>query len=111
MKIKYGELPSHQIKSAKIYLRRNIFYLLLYVDPKETVKYQGVDVNQAFQNVLCQLVGFNNILREPPELLIVMSYLESAKVLYNSDKFDFHQYRKLILDAGSKLMEVKEGDC
>ena len=107
---KYGELPDHQISTIKKYLRSKIFYLLLYVDPKESIKYQDVDVNKAFNDIFHQLVGFNNIMFEPPELVIVMNYLEAARTIYNSADFDFHQYRKLILDAGSKIMEVKEGD-
>ena len=92
-----------------MYLRRSIFYLLLYVDPKESIKYPGVDVNKAFQNVFDQLVGFNKFLLEPPEIVIVLNTLETALSLYNSDDFNFQRYRKLILDAGSRIMEVKEG--
>ena len=60
--------------------------------------------------MFCQLVGFNKILFEPPEILIVMNSLEAALTVYNSDDFNWTKYRKLILDAGSKIMEVKEGD-
>lgn len=112
MLTKYGDIPSHQISSAKEYLRKSIFFLLLYVDPEERIKFQHVDVNDAFEHVLYQLVGFNKILLEPPEVPIVMSTLEAARAVYNSgEDFSFHRYRKLILDAGSKIMEVKEGDC
>lgn len=111
MMTKYGEISSHQIESTKDYLRKTIFYLLIYVDPNEQIKYQHVDVNQAFDNALSQLVGFNIILMEPPEVPIVMSYLEAARAVYNDDAgFSFPHYRKLILDAGSKIMEVKVGD-
>lgn len=109
MMTKYGDISNHQIASTKIYLQKSIFYLLLYVDPNERIKYQNVDVNQAFQHVFDQLVGFNKILLEPPEIPIVMNSLEAALTLYNSD-LDWHHYRKLILDAGAKIMEVKEGD-
>lgn len=85
-----------------------IFYLLLYVDPKERINFPDVDVNDAFDNVFYQLMGFNKILLEPPELLIVMNILESARYLYNSEDFQWPKYRKLILDAGSKIMEVGE---
>ena len=108
MMTKYGYLPNHQIASTKSYLQKSIFYLLLYVDPKEKPNYPNVDVNKAFQNVFDQLLGFNKILLEPPEIPIVMNSLETAKAEYNSDSFSFKHYRKLILDAGSKIMEVKE---
>lgn len=112
MMTKYGDISTHQIESAKDYLRKTIFYLLLYADPNEQIKYQHVDLNQAFDNALYQLVGFNILLQEPPELPLVMSYLEAARAVYNDDteEFSFPRYRKLILDAGSKIMEVKVGD-
>lgn len=110
MRTKYGNIPNHQISSTKSYLQKSIFYLLLYVDPNESFKYPEVNVNDAFVNVFHQLLGFNNILLEPPEVPIVMNSLESARILYNSDNFDYSIYRKLILDAGAKIMEVKEGD-
>ena len=110
MRTKYGNLPNHQISSTKSYLQKSIFYLLLYVDPKERINYPNVDVNKAFQNVFDQLMGFNKILLEPPELPIVMNSLEAALDIYNREVLDFSHYRKLILDAGAKIMEVKEGD-
>ena len=109
-KTKYGACNSKQISSIKRQLQKDIFYLLLYVDPKEQIKFQHVDVNKAFDNVFAQLVGFNKILFEPPEILQTMNLLESARTLYNSVDFSFSRYRKLILDAGSKIMQVKEGD-
>lgn len=108
MKTKYGNIPNHQISSTKSYLQKSIFYLLLYVDPKECINYPNVDINKAFQNVFDQLMGFNKILLEPPEVLIVMNILEAALSEYNSRDFSWVHYRKLILDAGSKIMEVKE---
>lgn len=110
MKTKYGDITNHQFTSTKSFLQKSIFYLLLYVDPNECIKYQDVDVNKAFQHVFDQLIGFNKILFEPPEIPIVMNCLETALEIYNSEAFDWKHYRKLILDAGAKIMEVKEGD-
>jgi len=56
------------------------------------------------------LAGLNSILLEPPELVNTMALLESAMLEYTSERFDWAQYRKLILDAGSEIMKVKEGD-
>ena len=47
---------------------------------------------------------------EPPELVETMSLLESAWSEYMSDDFNFRVYRKLILDAGSEIMRVKEAE-
>jgi len=64
----------------------------------------------AFHNLQYKLNGLNSILLEPPELIETMSILETALMEYQNDNFDFRKYRKLILDAGSEIMKIKEGD-
>jgi len=44
---KYGNMPNQQITSVKEYLRKSIFYLLLYVDPDERINYSDVNVDMA----------------------------------------------------------------
>jgi len=39
-----------------------------------------------------------------------MSLLEAALKEYESECFEWQKYRKLILDAGSEIMRLKEGD-
>lgn len=106
---KYGDYSSSQISSVKKTLQKSIFYLLLYVDPQTKGQYPNIDVNQAFESLQFRINGLNSILLEPPELVETMSYLESAKQVFNGD-FDFMAYRKLILDAGAEIMKVKEVD-
>ena len=106
---KYGEYSKNQISSVKTYIRKSIFFLLLYVDSNTKEIYQGVDVENAFQSLQLKLNGLNSILLEPPELVIVMSLLESALMEYKKDNFNFKVYRKLILDAGSEIMKISEG--
>lgn len=110
MKTKYGSFSKNQISETKKYIRKSIFFLLLYVDPKTKDSYKNIDVDTAFLNLLYKLDGLNSILLEPPELVIVMSLLEFAWKEYNSNDFDFNIYRKLILDAGAEIMCVKDGD-
>lgn len=110
MTTKYGKYSSEQISSTKSHIRKSIFFLLLYVDPQTKDEYPDIDVVNAFHNLQYKLNGLNSILLEPPELVETMSLLESALMEYQSENFDFHKYRKLILDAGSEIMKVKEGD-
>ena len=110
MKTKYGNYSSDQIRSTKLFIRKSIYFLLLYVDPRTRDEYPDIDVKKAFQSLQTRLNGLNSILLEPIELVETMSLLESAYMEYNSECFDFKKYRKLILDAGSKIMKVKEGD-
>ena len=110
MKTKYGFYSPTQINSTKNSIRKSIFFLLLYVDPKTSVDYPDIDVVEAFHNLQFKLNGLNSILLEPPELVETMALLESALEEYKSECFDFKKYRKLILDAGSEIMRLKEGD-
>ena len=107
---KYGNYSPTQIHSTKLSIRKAIFFLLLYVDPKTKGEYTGIDVAEAFRNLQYKLNGLNSILLEPPELLETMSLLEEALKVYESECFDFLVYRKLILDAGSEIMKIKDGD-
>lgn len=103
---KYGSFSKNQIDSTKAYIRKSIFFLLLYVDPHTKDVYPNVDVENAFQSLQLKLNGLNSILLEPPELVIVMSLIESALQEYRNINFDFKTYRKLILDAGSEIMKI-----
>lgn len=110
MKHKYGTFTSKQIKEAKRIVRKNIFFLLLCVDPQTKQEYENIDVNQTFRNVLQKISGMNELLFYPPELVITLSLLEAALIEYNNPDFDFYIYRKLVLDAGSEIAKVKEVD-
>ena len=110
MNSKYGHYSSTQIHSAKVSIRKSIFFLLLYVDPETSGDYPDINVADAFSNLQYRLNGLNSILQEPPEILETMSLLEAALNEYKSDNFDFKRYRKLVLDAGSHIMSMEEGD-
>lgn len=110
MQTKYGSYSSTQIHSIKLSIRKSIFFLLLYVDPATRQSYPNIDVADAFRNLQYKLNGLNDILLEQPELICTMSLLESALNEYQSECFDWLKYRKLILDAGSEIMRLKEGD-
>ena len=108
MKHKYGEFSVEQIKYTKQSIRKSIFFLLLYVDPKTKQEYADVNVNKAFDGLLHRLGGMNNILFCPPELVTVISLLQEAWTEFNKKDFDFGVYRKLILDAGAEVDKIKE---
>ena len=110
MNTKYGYYSSDQIKSIKFLIRKSIFFLLLYVDPQTKDEYPQIKISDAFRNLQYRLAGLNSILNEPVELVETMSLLESALIEYESECFEWTKYRKLILDAGAKIMQLKEGD-
>lgn len=110
MQHKYGEFTSSQISGVKKELRKQIIFLLSIVDPELKEEYQYIDVRAAFQSLLDEIAGMNELLLCPVELVIVMSLLEAALLEYNSADFDYSKYRKLILDAGAKVNTIKEED-
>lgn len=110
MTSKYGTFSPAQINQVKSSLQKSIFFLLLYVDPTTRDEYPNIYVPGAFRNLQFKLNGLNAILLEPPEIIETMSLLEAALMEYQSECFDFKKYRKLILDAGSEIMRIKEGD-
>lgn len=108
MEHKYGEFSKNQISLTKQRLRREIFFLLLCVDPKTKNDYQDVDVNAAIRGTLYKLGGLNSVLFEPPALVLAISLLEEALIQYKEVNFDFSVYRKLILDAGAQILKIEE---
>lgn len=104
----YGEFTRDQIVQTKQSLRGSIFFLLLCVDKNTASEYKDIDVNKSFQGLLLKIGGMNELLMNQPELVTVLSLLQAAMTEYNSPEFDFHTYRKLILDAGAEVQRLKE---
>lgn len=106
----YGEFTQSQIAYTKKSLRSSIFFLLLCVDKRTAQEYEGIDVNKCFEGLLLKLGGLNDLLMNQPEIVTTMSLLQAAKKEFNKGRFNFRIYRKLILDAGSEIEKLKEGD-
>ena len=107
---KYGTFDDSQIHATKEKLRKQIYFLLLIADPNTADNY-NVDVTQAFKNVQYVLDGYNSLVGYPREVVTVASLLEKALLNYQGD-FDFQIYRKLVLDAGREVLNIKEvGDA
>lgn len=118
----YGKFTPEQIAKTKKSLRGSIFFLLLCVDPRTSWEYENVDVDKSFEGLLLKLDGLNDLLLNPPEIVTTMCLLQEAwkelKKINNNKMnendirgdFNFHLYRKLILDAGAEIEKIKEGD-
>lgn len=105
---KYGTFKSEQIKEMKDTLRKQIFFLLLLADPATKDQYPNVDIKSAFENLMHKINGFNSLLNYPPEIVEVQSILEEAKKILDNPNFEFEMYRKLVLDAGARVSNIKE---
>ena len=108
MKYKYGDFTKSQIRETKEKMRRQIFFLLLIVDPTTSEDYEDVNIKDAFQNVLSTFGGLNDLLGYPQELVTIMSQLNAAFIEYKSSNFHWKKYRKLVLDAGNTVLKIKE---
>lgn len=96
---KYGVLPSIQIHKEKERLCDAIFKLL----PYKQEGYQLLD--EYFSAILFRINGLNDLFLNDPEIITLMSLLESARY-----ETDFHKYRKAILDSCSLVNSIKEDD-
>ena len=94
MKHIYGSFSEQQMKEQKKILHGSVHWLLLY---KEN-NYDKLDVY--FEYLLRRISGLNTLL----------STLQAAREELSNPKFDFHVYRKLILDSHSLIDQIKECD-
>lgn len=97
-----------QMAQYKQKMRKQIFFLLLVVDPNTKDDYKDVNIFDAFNNVLRTFEGYNNLIGCPVEMVTVLSMLNAARLELDKAEFDFSVYRKLILDAGSEVLKIKE---
>lgn len=111
MKTKYGQFSSGQIKEVKKSLRSSIFFILLCIDPATAEEHKEINVDKLFDHLLYKIDGLNELLMYQKELVNVMSLLQEAKIQYNRENYDFGICRKLILDAGSEVLKLQEGDA
>lgn len=109
MKYEYGEFSEEQIAQTKTKLRKQIFFLLLIVDPKTSANYEDVDPKAAIENMLQTLGGLNRLLGYPQQIVGISTTLSAALIEYEKgDEINYDTYRKLILDAGSNVLKIGE---
>lgn len=103
---KYGKVTDKQISALKKKLHASLFWLLIYKDPETSEQYQNVDVDLYFESLMAKIGGLSDILGNPPSLIWLESQLEAAKHELDKDDFNFHAYRKLVLDAHSSVDQM-----
>lgn len=104
----YGEFSQGQVAAYKEKMRKQIYFLLLIVDPKTKADYKDANVEEAFDNILRTFGGFNNLIGNPTPMVTIMSILNAARMEFQKKNFKFSVYRKLILDAGNEVLKIKE---
>lgn len=108
MKYKYGEFTKGQMSATKAKIRKQIFFLLLIVDPATKDEHKNADPIAAIENIQAMIAGMNELFSYPQEIVSVASLLSAALIEYTSPEFEYKRYRKLILDAGNEVLKIKE---
>lgn len=106
MEHRYGRFSNNQVKATKKSLRSQIFFLLLCVDPETKDEYKEVNVDDAFQGLLYKLGGLNSVLFYPKAMVECISLLEEARLLLSSSEYTYHGYRKCVLEAGKRILDI-----
>lgn len=98
MKNGYGNVPSNQIEKQKRYFYGSIVDLLY----KSEEGYPLLDAR--IQTLINQIMGSNKLFGEQPEVLSIVSFLETARK-------EPTQFRKCVLDAANLVDALKGGDA
>lgn len=95
----YGKFAPRQLSEHKHYLHSSLHWLLIYKDPKSSDQWKNVNVDQYMDTLLRRIGGLNDLFKEPPSLVTLMSVLQAARNEVQSQDFDWSVFRKLVLDA------------
>lgn len=102
----YGHFNDEQMENYKVKLHKELFWLLIYKDPKTKNEYLNVDFNKYFDGLMRRMDGLNELLSYPTEIVAIMSLLEAALIESKKVDFDYKSYRKLVLDAHSLIDKI-----
>lgn len=97
MKDSYINIPSSQIEKQKRYFYGSIINLLYLREDNSPF------VDATIQTLVNQIMGSNEIFHFQPEILTIVSNLETARK-------EPAQFRKCILDAANLVDRLKGGD-
>lgn len=97
MKDSYINIPSSQIEKQKRYFYGSIINLLYLREDNSHF------VDATIQTLVNQIMGSNEIFHFQPEILTIVSNLETARK-------EPAQFRKCILDAANLVDRLKGGD-
>lgn len=109
MKTIYGHFDDSQFDKYKTQLHKEMFWLLLYKDPKTCDQFKNTNFEKYFINLMKRIDGLNVLLSYPVEIVSIMSILQAAFDESKKEEFNYQSYRKLILDAHSLVDRINSG--
>lgn len=108
MKTIYGHFDDKQFEKYKVRLHKELFWLLLYKDPKTKDEFNNIDFEKYFINLMKRIDGLNTLLSYPVEIISIMSILQAALNETREENFNYQSYRKLVLDAHSLVDKIND---
>ena len=104
MKYKYGTYPDEQFNGYKKRLHSLVHWLLIYAEENNSI------LNSYFEKVQYKLDGLNELINYPTQLVEIMNLIESAKIEFNKESYNFEIYRKTILDIHDLIDKLPDGE-
>ena len=93
----YGDIPSNQIQAQKRYFYGAIIVCLYQKENNDPF------LDAHIQTLINQISGLNKLFNYQPEVLSIISCLETART-------EPLQFRKAILDAANLVNSLRDGD-
>lgn len=110
MKYLYGEFRDGQLKLNAKLMHSEVHKLLLYKDNniKQEIFNSEEDFHIYFTNLLYRFGGLNELLGCPVQMVGLIATLQSAYDMALSNKFNYCDYRRLILDSHNYIKNMFE---
>lgn len=110
MKYLYGEFSENQMQLNAKMMHSEVHKLLLYKDSNVTQEIfsNEDDYRIYFKNLLYRFGGLNELLGCPSQMVALIATLQSAYDLALGDKFNYSEYRRLILNAHNYIKIIFE---
>lgn len=102
----YGSFNNEQMERYKTKLHKDLFWLLIYKDPKTKAEFSNINFEKYFDGLMRKINGLNELLFCPTEIVTIMSLLEAALIETRKEDFDYLAYRKLVLDAHAQIDKI-----
>lgn len=106
----YGEFSKEQIRDIEKVMHNAVHRLLLYKDRFIEDKIFNSDeaFKRYFEDVLFKFGGFNKLLGCPKDMVILLSTLQAAYEISDSDEYSYGIFRKAILDSHGYIQKIFE---
>lgn len=110
MKHKYGMFTDEQIQLNSKNMHSEVHKLLLYKDGnlKQEIFKSDEEFRSYFKNLLLRFGGLNELFNCPVQMVALLSTLQSAYDMAFGGKFNYCEYRRLILDAHGYITKMFE---